>query len=337
MGNPLYSFVYRQAIPSTQGIVSGKVRARLFQQLRKFLLRFADPEVEVSAHGAVLHLPFSHQLPFHLARAPLCDSLLLRLTIWVRARDGEVRLVDVGANVGIRRPHAVCSRAILRSASSPATFIGHTCNATTDREPGQDHHGRLLGGGEDSRMVTVEPARGTGRLREGNGGGVRVRPLPALMEETGFERCNLLKIDTDGHDLDCVLGARAVIEKQRPAVLFEADIFDDRNYAVRFEETLAMLAGCGYTHFLVYTNVGHLFGVWTPQTLPNLLWAVFYQVTSRAVYYDVLALCDPAGFLEGELDFFSGLAPDDAHRAVAESLRRRVCRDAAFMAGKVLQ
>lgn len=65
---------------------------------------------------------------------------------------------------------------------------------------------------------------------EGAAGGVPAVALDDFCREEKVKRLDLVKIDTDGHELDVLRGARATLEALRPAVVFEVGryLLDER-------------------------------------------------------------------------------------------------------------
>jgi hypothetical protein len=62
----------------------------------------------------------------------------------------------------------------------------------------------------------------------------------------------------------------------------------------------------GYSHCILYSNLGEMFGKFSLSELSPIKNLLFHQVLSDSIYYDVLLLKDPDldEFLSSELEYF---------------------------------
>ena len=60
-------------------------------------------------------------------------------------------------------------------------------------------------------------------------------------------RLDLIKIDTDGHELQVLTGARGAIEKYLPYIIFEAGLYIMEEYEIKFEQYFNYLSSFSYT------------------------------------------------------------------------------------------
>jgi len=101
---------------------------------------------------------------------------------------------------------------------------------------------RVSGGsGEPTHRVhggTTKPTEGIGAVT-----------LDAFCVERGLDRLDLIKIDTDGHELEVLRGAREVLRTYRPVVVFEIGLYllADRN--VDFRDYLRLFDALDYRVF----------------------------------------------------------------------------------------
>lgn len=97
---------------------------------------------------------------------------------------------------------------------------------------------------------SVAPGAGAGHPLHGgtfrSAEGVGAVALDDFCRANGLARVDLLKIDTDGHELDVLEGARETLARHRPAVLFEAGQYLLEERGTRFERFFDLFEPLGY-------------------------------------------------------------------------------------------
>src|SRR6266498_4128896 len=88
-----------EAYGSSAGAKRLLLRA-LLEFMRRVLIFLGDPSYRTTIHGKEILLPVSHKLPIYVANYPYYDELPVRLTNYLRKKDGFLAMVDVGANIG---------------------------------------------------------------------------------------------------------------------------------------------------------------------------------------------------------------------------------------------
>jgi len=156
--------------------------------------------------------------------------------------------VDVGANIGVLarmaselvgpsgvvvalEPHPRTYRYLVQSLEpGPATTRTHRVAA-----------------GASSRSCRITDLRSDdqNRLVEHGHDGIPVRVVPLDTLLAGVSSIELLKIDTEGAELDVLRGASKVLERTR-AVLFEANALNSSRYGSSVSEAADMLATFGF-------------------------------------------------------------------------------------------
>jgi FkbM family methyltransferase len=247
-------------------------------------------------HGRNLHLPLSHALPVALNIHPFYDRLPGRIGVFVRQRYGHVKCIDVGANIG----------------DTIAAFYqkGADNDSLLAIEPNKKFLKYLRCNWKDVSTVTIlsvvcssESMNRNYRVLEKhgtasvvydqNGTAMETRSLDDIVEgNPHFTDLNILKIDTDGHDFEVIAGARIIIERIMPVVLFECDAFSNSNYVRDCMETFKFFETVGYNRFLFYDNFGNLMGKCLLSDLSQFRGLLFYQLTSKFFYFDVLLMRD---------------------------------------------
>ena len=284
--------------------------------------------VSMHAHGKTLAMPMSHDLPLILAQSPLYDSLLNRLAHYLRQRDGFVSIVDVGANIGDTVIACRLESSDTALCIEPNGEYWPYLQQNLRLSEGNCLSSQSLVGRTDGVLnVSASTSGGTARYSTGTTGfPVAVRTIPSLMSTAGMEQCNLLKIDTDGHDFDCLRGAEKLLNHSTPAILFEADLFGNTRYGEELFDIVSMLVKMRYTLFIFYTNDGCFFNYYTNDTINQIYKAAFYQTIKNNTYFDVLALADQA-FLRNELDYFVDITKDADRNKVAHSIAASISAD----------
>ena len=323
------SLVFRRAV------ATGGLRGMLWSAARRGLIGWLDdPVCSMPVHGRNLRINLSHGLPIYRARHPCYDSLPGRLGPFLRRRRGSLVGIDVGANVG----------------DSVAAFLGpDTPGSAGDGAPDRflaiepnpkfwrilldnwGHDARvtplatLCSSGSQTASFTIHEKNGTASIvQSAEGASMAQQPLDDIVaDHPTFADTNLIKVDTDGHDFEVLASAAQTIATNRPAVLFECDVFGRADYTDSVLGTLGLFAHCGYTRCLVYDNLGYLLGCHrldNPAAIQTLL---FYQLTSELGYLDLLLMTEPdlADFHAAELRFF-------VEQRVQPALRATVLRAA---------
>jgi len=141
------------------------------------------------------------------------------------------------------------------------------------------------------------------------------RTLDEILDEHTFAKdANLLKIDTDGHDFEVIIGSKRLLCQKLPIVLFECDVFDNSNYVEDCIKTLNTIKESGYNYFLLYDNFGNLMGKYSLEDLSPFLSLIFYQLTSTFYYFDILVMNDDDihQFFKSETNYFTDSMPNKA-------------------------
>jgi FkbM family methyltransferase len=318
------SFIYRQWLDKFDSTnFTGKVQATFFKTVRRGILLFADPPCRMNVGTTQLWMPFSHLLPVYSRPGTVYNTVLGRLADFIRTAHGRLCLVDVGANIGdtIVMCGVTDAESVLALEPHPLFFsylqrnFGNRANVQKIQS---------ICGAEDTAPVAVElkTGKGSAQIQQSKTGGMTmatVRLDTLLRDHADFLRCNLLKIDTDGHDFDVIHGAVDLIKNVKPVVLFECDVFQNQNYLKNIEEVFKIFGGAGYRDALIYDNLGYFFGRVDPAKPESFRLALFHQLIERRHYFDILMIPEGREFLNCELDFFANAVGDPEIKAAAKA------------------
>jgi len=221
-----------------------------------------DPVVKLPVGEKALFMPWSHNLPLILRKNPLYETEIGRLASHLSKTDGELLMIDIGANIGDTI-----------AALPPLGRAKFLCVEGSER-----YFGLLRKNYEsDPRTVllfallTDVPAQANGaRLKETEGtahvdmieGSAAAAPWLTLDEIVGkypaFANANFVKVDVDGYDLRTLRGATTFLERAKPCLHIEVGPQLWREYGgCEVSDGLAFLSKFGYKDVLVYDNLGY--------------------------------------------------------------------------------
>ena len=93
---------------------------------------------------------------------------------------------------------------------------------------------------------------GSGDIHDIHGGtamdtkGVPAFTLDQYCEGNQLDKVNIIKIDTDGHELEILKGAERTIKKFKPAIVLELSTYVMKERGIQFAEFEAFFKDCGY-------------------------------------------------------------------------------------------
>ena len=294
-------------------------RARLARAVARRVARVHDPLVRYSLNGRALALPLSHDLPWNIRVHPTYSDNLRRLAAFVRQREGHLHLIDVGANVGdswaLAQPKLPADRAgdtFLLIEGSPRYFA--LLERNTRDVPGVTCVCRLISdtlGATDASIVLDE---GNARVLTGGAHAERLEfdTLDHLLEtQVSARAANLVKVDVEGADPKVLRGARGLIARARPVLMFEHSprelVASGQSDRAIFDE----LAEWGYPRVLLYDHRGLLLAEASTSEVAPLDGFLRYARMQPAFYYDVCAFPGHtdayAEFVRSEQAFYATL------------------------------
>lgn len=281
------SFVYKRVL-TNKGIVR-----RFWLLVRSFYVRlFRDPTCRMLVHGHELLLPLSHPLPDYWNRYPRYDRVIGEVAESLRRERGRVVVIDVGANIGdsvaVINPQEHDTVLAIEADPKYSRYLKKNwggCERVTI-------HSCFCGDIDSIGKFAISSSAGTASIERSEEG----VELPCTSVDTlvckfpGFSEANLLKIDTDGHELEVLSGARQLLQKQRPILLVECDCRGDREVKKAFLSKLTDLREFGYSSMLVYDNFGFLLGQYSLDNLKVFSELLEYHLAGGCKYYDLLIM-----------------------------------------------
>ena len=297
------TIVYRNVLQS-RGICSG-----MWNFVRIIMIKlFHDPSCRLSIHGRYLNIPLSHALPIYLKNHRFYDRLPHRLSEYIHGRDGRMKCIDVGANIGdsIAAMYQDVADQFIAIEPNPTFYPYLESNWSWNKRV------RMLNvvcsSGSHERRYVIQEKSGTASLaRSDVGVAMNAKSIDQIvLEIPEFADSNLVKVDTDGHDFEVIEGAAQLISRNSPAVLFECGPFSNVRYVEDCLTTMRFFKEVGYGSFLLYDNFGCLMGRYSFSDLTIFRSLLFYNLTSDFNYFDILVMKDEqvVPFYGLELDYF---------------------------------
>ena len=300
------TYVYKKLLGSTG------IQKKAWGLARRTLIKiFDDPPCTLPLHGRELRLPLSHALPLYIQAFPNYDRLPTRISSYIRQRKRSLCCIDVGANVG----------------DSIASFYQNDMDSFLAVEPNPHFRKFLISNwGENQNIIPMAVVctsnsgpgyfelaqkNGTTSIRQTEHGCSMISQSldDLVVQNPAFRKANVIKIDTDGYDFDVISGAKELISRNQPVVLFECDAFGNINYVEDCLSSLAFFASNGYEHLLLYDNLGNFLGRHSLADLQAFKNLLFYQLTGKRCYFDILLMGeeDLGPFFWLEIDHFTSL------------------------------
>jgi FkbM family methyltransferase len=293
----------------------------LWTRVRRLLVRsFNDPPCSVIRHGHRLRLPLSHELPTYLRLLPLYDTLPGRLSAYLHDQYGPLKCLDVGANIGDTVAALYRDEHDLFLAVEPDLKFNHYLHENWD-VPNVKILDVVCSSRSGKEKYEINEKFGTASFIK-KPGGVEFQTSTVddlLTKNPEFASLYLIKVDTDGNDFDVIKGAKQTLAGQ-PAVLFECDVFGNTHYVEDCLEILSLFNAAGYRSMLVYEKFGYPLGRYELLDLTHFKELLFYQLTKKYIYFDILLMKeqDLLSFYELEKSFFLNTLPDQRLRSTAE-------------------
>ncbi len=303
------TFVYKGYLSS-----SG-IRQRIWALGRKLLIKYCnDPICTLAIHGRELRVPLSHSLPIYLHSFPVYDRLPQRLSIYIHRMQGYLNCIDVGANIGDTIAAFYTNDADLFLAIEPNPTFNMLLTTNWAWNDNVTVISDLCSSTSEEGTFTIQEYGGTASIHPITTGiNLRRRRLDDIVADFPTAgSANVLKIDTDGHDFAVIAGAAGLLARNHPTLLFECNFIDGSAYLEDYVTDclcgLDLLKQIGYDSFLLYDNLGYLMGRYSLADLSPFRALLFYQLTSKFYYFDILIMTDEEimTFYQTEIDFFVG-------------------------------
>lgn len=308
-----------------KGLLSRKAveaRSPVTRRLARLGLRaaasFGSDAISFDAGNYAMLLPSSHPLPRYWNEFPNYDRALPRLvrSLSQLARSTEFVIVDIGANVGdtavavLQAPASFVVAIEGNAAFLP--YLRHNLADFADRSVIIDQ----FVGPESAQHLAVRTRNGTAKLVHADDGATPVTNMISLdkaLAKAGKSAIDLIKIDTDGFDIQIIMNSLSMLRASEIPIFFEFDPRLAEPVTGPAWTIFDVLNEAGYCFGIAYLNTGEFLRSFamTDAEAVHELRALLGSAPSSA-YLDLLVFKDEARFSHvraAELSHFTGIGP----------------------------
>lgn len=221
--------------------------------------------------------------------------LVREIVAWQQKSDGTLSVLDIGANVGAYTLAVAAAAAAARlskvkilaveACSATLAILKENLNQTPYAQTITPLHAALSDHSGTAQFNVIAPGAGRNSLlpvEEGNGVAteeVQVSTIDEIFSHHNFEKIDLVKIDTEGHDYAVLCGASDALQNEKIGVVqFEYNWrwIEQRAY---LRDVFRLIEEMPYTLGKVTPQGIEFFDRWAPQleTLIENNYAVVHQ------------------------------------------------------------
>lgn len=166
-------------------------------------------------------------------------------------------IVDVGAHIGITAlEFADAFPDAIVHAIEPGSENFERLESNLSGKPHIQRHKLAIGAAPGEATLMIEPDHpSTAHIGSGDGASetVEVMTFDTFCETRGIEQVSLMKIDTEGYELEVLKGAAGMVASRRiDFIKLECGVNPDFGAHVSLPEIMEHLAGIGYRLFGIY-------------------------------------------------------------------------------------
>ena len=257
-----------------------------------------DPIIKIYCCQTWLNIPLSHALPIIKENFPNYDTALPRFCNYLEQKlSSPISLIDVGANVGdtinqVKNQSSLSGLCIEPSLQFYPLLLENTKNLSNV----ECMNSFVFDDNNTSLEITEERGTGISTISANAGLSVPSFTLDYILESKfkNFKNSEILKVDTDGWDLQVLEGAIKYIKVSKPFLFFEFSPYHYLNVGKRNSSSLlTLLKSIGYHVFLLYDGEGFLMGTFdlNKSTEAQVILKVLFDYGNKrtSFYCDILA------------------------------------------------
>lgn len=273
-----------QAAYRSNALSNRVIRYGVGKLMKTAILPFRDPIVRRTVRSTDMLMPLSHMLPKYALAYPYYDTLLPSLAKYLAATR-EIVFVDIGANIGDT------AKLVHSAAGDNVSFICVEADEAyfpllqmNTRSMSAACH--LVLAGAETRQFSASAQRnslGTTSYELGRGAQKQVMRTDDIIDG---RQVDIIKIDTDGFELEVLKGMTRTLQEQNAAIFIEFSPWHLETYGkTRAEDVVTLLRDAEYQHVIVYDHTGK------PITLTHideLAYMANFCKMQKNYYFDLL-------------------------------------------------
>ena len=261
---------------------------RLFaRHARRFFFRVHPCAWEADYFGQRLLFSADHDLVELTNDLPLFNTPLRRLAQTLRATDGQLRLLDIGANIGegiaLVDPQAGDQFWLVEGSEAFLPFL----RANVAMYPNVAIFSTYVADHASTARGAEVIVAGNAHIDASREGALSFETLDRLFPPGRAEKPNLLKIDIEGHEPKALSGGRHLLADVQPVVFLEWHPKLLRQEGFGVFASLDPLMAAGYDVALVYDNHGLLLGEFRLEERRHLEQLAQYAELRDLFYFDL--------------------------------------------------
>ena len=262
-----------------------------------------------------IFLTSNHLLPFYLENHPFYSTNLPRLALLVIKKYKDLRMIDVGANVGdtVALVRSACHFPIVSIEGDDKFF--EILKVNLKQFEGVECYKQLLGEKDGTIEAILLKNIETARIQSTNTlnqkATLNIMKLDSFLENhRSFSSAKLLKIDTDGYDMKVIRGGMRFVKDSKPVLFFEYFFHEDQEDDGI--STLLLLENAGYKDIIFYDNFGKF--ILSANLSDRILIKQLHNYIDKRTrtplsYYDIILFHEEDSdlarkFIEDEMHFF---------------------------------
>jgi FkbM family methyltransferase len=292
--NKIASLIYNLLVQTVK-LDEHKYTSRLWQKAwQKSCALFSCP-ISTTIHGQKVIVNYGYTYPIYSRKFRSYNNPLVELVYQTYStKKSPITLIDVGAAIG--------DTVLLIYSNCPDMIENFYCVdgdkeffAYLKQNLGHFEEGKLilsmLSHDQRAERELVRTHKGTASAQ----GEVEVsaRSLDSIMVEARLQNVDLLKIDVDGFDGKVLLGARDILQKHQPAVIFEWHPILCKQTGNPWTDHFEALEDCGYEKFIWFSKYGdfsHFMNGFERESVSRLMELSLRNRFCYDWHYDVVAL-----------------------------------------------
>ncbi|WP_423140804.1 FkbM family methyltransferase [Parablastomonas sp. CN1-191] len=288
---------------------SGRISNAMWLHLRSIATSLTDAPVRYDPGTGELDLPASHPLPLYQKNFPNYDRALPRIARLLRSRKDEIVIADIGANVGDTSAALLSIPGIFVIAIEGNPKFLPFLHTNTSKFGNRVFICEKFVGSPGDAAFSLVTREGTARLVADKNGSVdAIISLASAVQAAGKKHLDLLKIDTDGFDINILNSSRDYIATQTDVLFFEFDPHLFYSISPDGWNVFENLSAIGYRHYVCYTNTGSFFKAFGSADKIGVELRIALRDRNSLAYVDIAAFKDSdvySEFLRSESAHFA--------------------------------